>query len=46
MELIFNKIIIMNNLEIFYTFLGFMLLCIIISFILVLKELKKQNADK
>ena len=46
MEWTFNKIFVMNNITIFYAFLGFMILCIIISFILVSKELKKQNDNK
>lgn len=46
MEWTFNKIFIANNNTIFYAFLGFMILCIIISFILVLKELRKQNDNK
>lgn len=46
MELTFNKIFVMNNLELFYGFLIFMLLGIIIAIILVSKELKKKDDNK
>lgn len=46
MELTFNKIFVMNNLELFYGFLISMLLGIIIAIILVSKELKKKDDNK
>ena len=46
MELTFNKILVMNNLGLFYVFLISMLLGVIIAIILVLKELKKKDDNK
>ena len=46
MEWTFNKVFIMNNIELFYGFLIFMILGILISIILVLRELKKKDDNK
>ena len=46
MELIFNKIFIMKDIGVFYTFIISMVVMILIAIIFVLKELNKKDGNK
>ena len=46
MEWTFNRIFVMNDLELFYGFLIFMILGIFLAVVFVMKELNKKDDNK